>query len=34
MLVHQGARQFALWTGVDAPRDIMRAAAEASLVGA
>jgi shikimate dehydrogenase len=33
MLVHQGARQFTLWTGVAAPRQIMRAAAEASLAG-
>jgi shikimate dehydrogenase len=33
MLVHQGARQFTLWTGVEAPRDVMRAAAEASLAG-
>jgi shikimate dehydrogenase len=33
MLVHQGARQFTLWTGVDAPRAIMRAAAEAALAG-
>ncbi len=31
MLVHQGARQFTLWTGVDAPRAVMRAAAEAAL---
>ncbi len=31
MLVHQGARQFTLWTGVEAPRDVMRAAAENSL---
>jgi shikimate dehydrogenase len=33
MLVHQGARQFALWTGVEAPRPVMRAAAEAALAG-
>jgi shikimate dehydrogenase len=33
MLVHQGARQFTLWTGVEAPREIMRAAAEAALAG-
>jgi shikimate dehydrogenase len=33
MLVHQGARQFASWTGVEAPREIMRAAAEACLAG-
>jgi shikimate 5-dehydrogenase len=33
MLVHQGARQFTLWTGVEAPREIMRAAAEATLAG-
>ena len=33
MLVHQGARQFALWTGVEAPRAVMRAAAEAALDG-
>ena len=31
MLVHQGARQFTLWTGDEAPRSIMRAAAEATL---
>jgi shikimate dehydrogenase len=31
MLVHQGARQLALWTGVEAPRSVMRAAAEAAL---
>jgi shikimate dehydrogenase len=30
MLVHQGARQFTLWTGVEAPRSVMRAAAEAA----
>lgn len=28
MLIHQGARAFALWTGRDAPLDIMRRAAE------
>jgi shikimate dehydrogenase len=31
MLVHQGARQLTLWTGVEAPRAVMRAAAEAAL---
>jgi shikimate dehydrogenase len=31
MLIHQGARAFTLWTGVDAPIDVMRAALEASL---
>ena len=31
MLVHQGARQFTLWTGVEAPRAVMRAAAETAL---
>jgi shikimate dehydrogenase len=30
MLVHQAALAFELWTGVDAPLDAMRAAAEAS----
>jgi shikimate 5-dehydrogenase len=30
MLVAQGARQFEIWTGQDAPRDAMRAAAEAA----
>jgi shikimate 5-dehydrogenase len=33
MLVHQGARQLELWTGVEAPRDVMRDAAEAALAG-
>jgi shikimate 5-dehydrogenase len=33
MLVHQGARQFTLWTGVEAPRDVMRAAVEAYPAG-
>ena len=28
MLVHQGARSFELWTGQDAPVEIMMAAAE------
>jgi shikimate dehydrogenase len=32
MLLHQGARQFALWTGEQAPLDAMRAAAEAELL--
>jgi shikimate dehydrogenase len=31
MLVHQGARQFEIWTGVEAPRDVMRAAVEEEL---
>jgi shikimate dehydrogenase len=31
MFVHQGARQFELWTGLSAPVDIMRLAAEAEL---
>ena len=31
MLVHQGARQFELWTGVTAPRSVMRDAVEAAL---
>ncbi|HEX9258593.1 MAG TPA: shikimate dehydrogenase, partial [Acidimicrobiales bacterium] len=31
MLVHQAARQLTLWTGLDAPVDVMRAAAEAEL---
>ena len=31
MLVHQAARQFELWTGVDAPLDAMHAAADAAL---
>ena len=31
MLVHQGARQLTLWTGIEAPRAVMRAAAEAAL---
>lgn len=30
MLVHQAARQFELWTGVDAPLDVMREAARAA----
>jgi shikimate 5-dehydrogenase len=30
MLVHQAALAFELWTGVDAPLDAMRAAAEAT----
>jgi shikimate dehydrogenase len=33
MLVHQGARQLELWTGLEAPRDVMRNAAEAALAG-
>jgi shikimate dehydrogenase len=33
MLVHQGARQLELWTGLDPPRDVMRDAAEAALAG-
>jgi shikimate dehydrogenase len=31
MLVHQGARQFTLWTGTEAPRPVMRTAAEVAL---
>jgi shikimate dehydrogenase len=31
MLVHQGARAFELWTGQEAPVDVMRAAAEQAL---
>ena len=31
MLVHQAARQIEIWTGLDAPADVMRAAAEAEL---
>ena len=31
MLVHQGAKQFELWTGVEAPRQVMRAAVEEAL---
>jgi len=33
MLVHQGARQLELWTGLEAPRAVMRDAAEATLAG-
>ena len=33
MLVHQGARQLELWTGLEAPRDVMRDAAEVALTG-
>jgi shikimate dehydrogenase len=33
MLVHQGAEAFELWTGVDAPVDVMRAACVAALGG-
>jgi len=29
MLLHQGALAFALWTGEEAPLDVMRAALEA-----
>ena len=31
MLIHQAARQLHIWTGLDAPVDVMRAAAEAEL---
>jgi shikimate dehydrogenase len=31
MLVHQGAKAFELWTGREAPVDVMRAAAELAL---
>jgi shikimate dehydrogenase len=34
MFVHQGARQFELWTGLPAPADIMRLAVEAELTAA
>jgi shikimate dehydrogenase len=34
MLVHQGARAFALWTGVEPPVDAMRAALQAALAPA
>jgi len=30
MLMHQGAEAFKLWTGCDAPIDVMRAALEES----
>jgi shikimate dehydrogenase len=30
VLVRQGARSFSLWTGVDAPLEVMRAAARAA----
>jgi shikimate dehydrogenase len=33
MFVHQGARQFELWTGLPAPVEIMRLAVEAELAG-
>ena len=33
MLLHQGAAAFALWTGRDAPLEIMRQALESSLGG-
>ncbi|PIE71266.1 MAG: shikimate dehydrogenase [Deltaproteobacteria bacterium] len=33
MFVHQGAAQFRLWTGVDAPADVMRAAVKDALTG-
>jgi shikimate dehydrogenase len=32
MLVHQGARAFARWTGVDPPLDVMRAAVDRAIV--
>jgi shikimate 5-dehydrogenase len=32
MLLHQAARSFTLWTGQEAPLDVMRAAASAALV--
>jgi shikimate dehydrogenase len=34
MFVHQGVRQFELWTGLSAPIDIMRMAVEAELLAA
>lgn len=33
MLIHQGARSLAIWTGAEVPVPIMRAAAEAALLG-
>lgn len=33
MLLHQGARAFAIWTGRDAPVDVMRAELEAAVYG-
>jgi shikimate 5-dehydrogenase len=33
MLVHQGARAFALWTNMPAPVDAMRQALDAALRG-
>jgi len=32
MLIHQGAQAFRLWTGLEPPINIMRAAAQAGLV--
>ena len=34
MLLHQGARAFSLWTGVEAPVEVMRRALVAALAGA
>ena len=31
MLLHQGAEAFRLWTGIDAPLDVMRTALEEAL---
>ena len=33
MLLHQGAAAFRLWTGEDAPLDLMREALEAAIAG-
>ena len=33
MLVYQGAKGFALWTGLDAPVDVMMAAAREAVEG-
>ena len=33
MLLHQGARSFAIWTGVEPPVDVMRRVLEAGVYG-